>query len=323
MPIKYHYNLKTFQYERARPSVKVVLWYISRLLFTGLLLCGVMIAVHDSLLESETERALRLENNILEKHKPILEQQLAAIGLTLTGLKEEDKMLYARLFSSNPPESSSLTSTISKEQALLADASSFNVLLDVLKSKSEKLMEKSSASNASFGNRIRITKEQLDGIGSIPSIQPIANTQLDLLVSGFGERINPFHKGKYNHPGVDFAAPRGTAVFSTAPGKVIVVKRTTLQAGYGNYIDVDHGHGFVTRYAHLEEINVHRRQSIAKGEVIGTVGNSGGSVAPHLHYEVIREGEPVNPTYHLMEGLTSEQHSAFLKLSIKQNQSLD
>lgn len=322
-PIKYHYNFKTFRYERDKPGIKVVLWYISGLLFTGLLLCGAMIAVHDSLLETETERALRLENKMLEKHKPILEQQLAAISLTLTGLKEEDKMLYARLFSSNPPESSSLTSTISKEQALLADASSFNVLLDVLKSKSEKLMEKSSASNASFGNRIRITKEQLDGIGSIPSIQPIANTQLDLLVSGFGERINPFHKGKYNHPGVDFAAPRGTAVFSTAPGKVIVVKRTTLQAGYGNYIDVDHGHGFVTRYAHLEEINVHRRQNIAKGEVIGTVGNSGGSVAPHLHYEVIREGEPVNPTYHLMEGLTSEQHSALLKLSIKQNQSLD
>jgi murein DD-endopeptidase MepM/ murein hydrolase activator NlpD len=196
-------------------------------------------------------------------------------------------------------------------------------LLDVLKSKAEKLKAISSASNVSFGNKIWITKEQLDGIGSIPSIQPIANAQLDLLVSGFGERINPFHKGKYKHPGVDFAAPRGTPVFATAPGKVIVVKRTRLQAGYGNYIDVDHGNGFVTRYAHLEAIKVHKWQNIDKGKVIGTVGNSGGSVAPHLHYEVIREGEPVNPVHHLMEGLTSEQHSALFKLSMKQNQSLD
>jgi len=321
--IKYHYNPKTFQYERARLSVRDVLWYISGLLFTGLILCGGMVAVHDSLVETETERALRLENKLLQKHKPILEQQLAAIDLTLLGLKEEDKLLYAKLFNSNPPESSSPPSTISKEQALLADASSFRTLLDVLRSESERLTEKSTMSNASFGNQIRITKDQLDVIGSIPSIQPIANVQLDLLVSGFGERINPFHKGRYHHPGVDFAAPRGTAVTVTASGRVIAVNRTTLQAGYGNFIDVDHGNGFVTRYAHLEEINVRRWQNIVKGMVIGTVGSSGGSVAPHLHYEVIRDGDPVDPAHYLMEGLTSEQHSVLLKLSIKQNQSMD
>lgn len=321
--IKFHYNPKTFQYERARITFRDVLWYVSGVLFTGLLFCGALITAHDLLFESETERVLRQENTVLEKHKSILEQQLSAITVTLTGLKEEDKILYARLFNSNPPESSSAGTTISKEQVLLADPSEFRNLLVLLESKSELLRVKSTNSNANFANNIQISKAQLGEIGSIPSIQPIANAELDLLVSGYGERINPFHKGKYTHPGLDFAAPRGTHVVATAPGRVISTNRTNLQAGYGNYIDVDHGNGFVTRYAHLEEIKVSRGQKVAKGKVIGFVGNSGGSVAPHLHYEVIRDGEQVNPLHYLMEGLSGKDYSALSKLSVKQNQSLD
>lgn len=321
--IKDRHNPKTFPEKGSKLRLSYVLWYVTCLLFTGLLLSGAMIAVHDLFFESENEQTLRLENSLLEKHKPVIEQELSAVDLKLSRLKEQDKILYVRLFNAYPPDSSALIPTISKEQTVLADASDLRTLIDVLFSKAEKLMEKSLASNASFGNRVWITREQLDGIASIPSMQPIANAQLDLLVSGFGERINPFHKGRYNHPGVDFASPRGTEVFATARGRVIAVKKTTLQAGYGNYIDVDHGNDFVTRYAHLEGINVRRGQYIDKGVVIGTIGNSGGSVAPHLHYEVIRDGEPVDPAPYIIEGLTSEHYSALLKLSAQQNQSLD
>jgi hypothetical protein len=321
--IKDPHSPKTIPDKGSQLRLSYVLWYITGLLVTGLLLSGAMIVVHDLFFESENEQTLRLENSLLEKHKPIIEQELSAVDLKLSRLKEQDKILYVRLFNAYPPDSSSLIPTMSKEQTVLADASDFRTLLDVLFSKAEKLMEKSLASNASFANRTWITKEQLEGIASIPAMQPIANAQLDLLVSGFGERINPFHKGRYNHPGVDFASPRGTKVLATAHGRVIAIKKTTLQAGYGNYIDVDHGNNFVTRYAHLEGINVRRGQYIDKGMVIGTIGNSGGSVAPHLHYEVIRDGEPVDPAPYIMEGLTSEHYSALLKLSAQQNQSLD
>ncbi|MBL0743792.1 M23 family metallopeptidase [Chryseolinea lacunae] len=320
---KYYYNPKTCQYERARWSVKDILWYVAGLVTLGLVFCGAIIAVHDSLMESETEKALRAENKTLEKHKPVLEEQLAAIESTLSNLKSEDKTLYAKVFNSELPQSQATPSTLSKEQILLADASGFKNLMDILRSKSEALRKTSANTNLSFGNTIHISKDQLDLMSSIPSTQPVANTQLDLLVSGFGERINPFHKGKYNHPGVDFAAARGTEVFVTAKGKVVTVSRTSVQAGYGNYVDVDHGNGFVTRYAHLDEIKVQRGQTIPRGTTIGTVGSSGGSIAPHLHYEVIRDGEPVDPARYLMEGLSSEQHAVLLKLSSKQNQSLD
>lgn len=321
--VKYYYNPKTFRYERARLSIRDLLWYFSGLLFTGLLIGGGMLALHDSFIETESERSLRIENKLLEKHKSIVEQQLDAVNASLTELKHEDKVLYASLFNRKPPERNSENTTISKEQALLADASRFRELLGTLTIKSEKLREQSMQSNVTFGNRIHLTTAHLDFIASIPSIQPIANAKLDFLVSGFGERINPFHKGKYNHPGVDFAAPRGTAVFVTAPGRVISVKRTALQAGYGNYVDVNHGNGFITRYAHLDEISVRGGQKLDKGSPIGTVGSSGGSIAPHLHYEVIRDGEPVDPAYYLLEGLTSEQHNSLIILSHIQNQSLD
>jgi len=321
--IKYHYNPKTFRYERARITIRDILWYLSCLLFSSLIISGVAIVTYDYWTETENERLLMIENKLLKKHRPILEEDLNKVEATLVNLKEADRDLYLRIFNTDPPKSSPPSNTISREQALLADASGFEGLLDLLKTKSELLKAKSSRTNEVFGNTIHISDEQLEILQSIPSLQPVNNPQLDLLVSGYGKRINPFHKGNYQHPGADFAAARGTEVFATATGRVININRTSLQAGYGNYIDLDHGHGFVTRYAHLEDINVHRGQKVDKGFVIGTVGNSGGSIAPHLHYEIIRAGEQVNPAPYMMEGLTSEQHNTLLKLSAKQNQSLD
>jgi len=292
-------------------------------LFSSLIISGVAIVTYDYWTETENERLLMIENKLLKKHRPILEEDLNKVEATLVNLKEADRDLYHRIFNTDPPKSSPPSNTISREQALLADASGFEGLLDLLKTKSELLKAKSSRTNEVFGNTIHISDEQLEILQSIPSLQPVNNPQLDLLVSGYGKRINPFHKGNYQHPGADFAAARGTEVFATATGRVININRTSLQAGYGNYIDLDHGHGFVTRYAHLEDINVHRGQKVDKGFVIGTVGNSGGSIAPHLHYEIIRAGEQVNPAPYMMEGLTSEQHNTLLKLSAKQNQSLD
>jgi murein DD-endopeptidase MepM/ murein hydrolase activator NlpD len=157
----------------------------------------------------------------------------------------------------------------------------------------------------------------------MPTLPPIASLTADNLVSGFGMRINPFHKGMYEHPGVDIASTRGTAVLASATGTVVDLKRSDLQAGYGNFIDIDHGHGFVTRYAHLENIDVRIGQRVKKGNVIGTVGSTGGSVAPHLHFEVLRKGKPVDPVHFMIEGVTSHDYDVLKSTSHKQNQSLD
>jgi murein DD-endopeptidase MepM/ murein hydrolase activator NlpD len=206
---------------------------------------------------------------------------------------------------------------------LFANADTFRHIVESLKIKSSELAEKSARSNDHFNNVIDLSKEDLELLRSIPSRLPVDDKNYLQVVSGFGIRINPFHKGMYEHPGVDIVAARGTTVFATGGGRVSRVNKTYVEAGYGNYIEINHGHGFVTRYAHLEEMHVRLGQIITKGAIIGSVGNSGGSIAPHLHYEVIRDGENVDPVHFMIEGMTSGQHREMSVLAKKQNQSLD
>jgi murein DD-endopeptidase MepM/ murein hydrolase activator NlpD len=318
---KYNFNSRTRM--RGVSHLKSIVLYGSRVLFTAIVLLGMMIAVHDYLIKSPKSSLIKEENEKLATYKPGLEVRVNEVEQKLAQLKTVDSSLYGRLFNSTPSDPDTNTHKLTRDKVLLAGIADFHSILDMLRERSAQLVEKSAATNQSFGERIRISKEQIQALQNLPTIQPVFNAELDQLVSGFGVRINPFHKGKYNHPGVDFAAPRGSAVFATAPGRVVTVKKTSLQAGYGNFVEIDHGNGFVTRYAHLDGISVRRGQKVFKGKVIGTAGSSGGSVAPHLHYEVIRDGEQVDPVNYLLEGLTSEQYGSLLQNASKQNQSLD
>jgi murein DD-endopeptidase MepM/ murein hydrolase activator NlpD len=179
------------------------------------------------------------------------------------------------------------------------------------------------SSNQFFHAKASVKKEDLSTLFSVPSIMPVENFELTNLVSGFGTRINPFHKGHYHHDGVDITSTRGTSVLAAGHGQVIMTKRSDLLAGFGNYVEIDHGHGVVTRYSHLEEITVRVGQKIKKGHTLGTVGSTGGSIAPHLHYEVIQDGANIDPIKFFAEGLNAAQFQELVTKSKKQNQSLD
>ena len=185
--IKYHYNPKTFQYEPARISLKDVLWYVVGLLFVSLLFFGGMITAHDYFFDSATEKALRQENSILSKHKEVIEGNLSRVEQTIDKLKESDRTLYARLFDEAPPTQAS-TGSISKEKILLADADDFKSIVGEVSRRSDELRARSALSSGVFARRIAIDKEDIASLGAIPAIQPIANSQLDLLVSGYGQR---------------------------------------------------------------------------------------------------------------------------------------
>jgi len=281
-----------------------------------------MIALYQSFSGAGRTAGLQAENKLLRSHNPVLEQEVSMIEQTLTHLIKIDKKLSDRLFNTTTTNKTK-SSTLSKQQVLHAGIGDFQTIIDFLYVRSAQLMEKSIRKNAAFSSKLTVTKDQVLKMQNLPTLLPVENQQPNMLVSGFGERINPFHKGKYNHPGVDFAVARGSSVHASAPGTVIRTRRTSLQAGYGNYIVIDHGNGFVTRYAHLESIKVKKGQQVEKGMVVGTVGSSGGSVAPHLHYEVIRNGAHVDPAQYLLEGLTSDEYGALLERASEQNQSLD
>jgi murein DD-endopeptidase MepM/ murein hydrolase activator NlpD len=126
------------------------------------------------------------------------------------------------------------------------------------------------------------------------------------------------------HEGIDFAATRGTEIYATGNGKVKTVKiNSELETGYGNYIEIDHGFGYVTKYAHLSKVNLKVGDVVNRGMVIGLVGSSGGSTAPHVHYEIIKDGVKFDPITYLMNGVNNHDYSKLIELASRENQSFD
>jgi murein DD-endopeptidase MepM/ murein hydrolase activator NlpD len=132
---------------------------------------------------------------------------------------------------------------------------------------------------------------------ALPLGRPTA-AEMDV-TSGFGIRIDPFTRGPALHAGIDFRADPGSPVRAAGAGTVVTAE---YSGGYGNLVEVDHGHGVTTRYAHLSRIAVREGQSLAAGAVIGRVGSTGRSTGPHLHYETRIDGEAVDPQRFLRAG---------------------
>ncbi len=319
----FRYNADTCQYERVRLSIKSLLWYCLGLGVVAACMLVAILFLHNMLVNTDREISLRKENKALERHHAALTSQLNELQPVLASLEYRDKVLHTKFFGSRPPAPAPVVDRASKEDLLLADPSSFSGQVEALANTSGSLKHHAVATSYHFSESMALDKAALPKILALPTLPPVLPWQADRLISGYGMRVNPFHKGLYEHLGLDLAAPRGTAVLAAAAGTISQLKRSDLQAGYGNYVEIDHGNGVVTRYAHLEDITVRYGSKISKGEPIGTVGSSGGSVAPHVHYEVIRDGQNVDPVYYLIEGLNADEHYLLILKSHQQNQSLD
>jgi murein DD-endopeptidase MepM/ murein hydrolase activator NlpD len=166
-------------------------------------------------------------------------------------------------------------------------------------------------------------KKEEKFLASRPSIKPVRSDKLSKgvsFLSGFGYRIHPIFKVKKMHYGIDFTAPKGTAIQATGSGRVV---KATRNSGFGNHIIIDHGFGYQSIYAHLSKINVRQGEKVVRGQLIGTVGSSGISTAPHCHYEVHVNGKPVNPISYCLDGLSVQEYKELVALASQVVQSLD
>ncbi len=319
--IKYYYNPKTLRYERIKLSaLNIALALVSYLSFGSLFFVGLVI-VQNYIVQTPLEKSLRSENAALAYHKVVMASRLSEANRQLDSLKAKDNLLYESLFETKrQPE---VSKEDGKEEILMAGLTDFNYWASTIDEKFKALSAKAKNSNSTFRRRASVAKKDLSMLKAVPASQPIENFQVSRLVSGFGTRINPFHKGNYHHDGVDISAARGSKVLAGGEGKVVLVKRSDLLAGFGNYVEIDHGFGYLTRYSHLEEINVRNGQNVLSGQVIGTIGTSGGTIAPHLHYDVIKDGQNLDPIDFMLEGLNSSQYHNLIEVSKKVNQSLD
>jgi len=319
--IKYYYNPKTLRYERTKLSLlNLLLALVSYLSFGSLFFVGLVI-LQNYIVQTPLEKSLRSENAALSYHKVVMASRLSEANKQLDSLKAKDNLLYESLFETKrQPE---ISKEDGKEEILMAGLSDFNAWVSTIDEKFKSLSAKAKNSNSAFRTSASVDKKDVAMLKAVPASQPIENFDISRLVSGYGTRINPFHKGNYHHDGVDISASRGSKVLAGGEGKVILIKRSDLLAGFGNYVEIDHGFGYITRYSHLEDIVVKNGQKVTSGQAIGTIGTSGGSIAPHLHYDVIKDGQNLDPINFMLEGLNSTQYNKLISASKKVNQSLD
>jgi murein DD-endopeptidase MepM/ murein hydrolase activator NlpD len=320
--MKFKYNPTSLRYERVKISFFNVLINVVAYVSFGVLFFAGLLILQEYIVETPAEKRLRAENAALKQHKVIMAGQLWSNNQQLAELKKEDEALYKKLFESAGPDRQT-NGTDARVDILSSDNEQFEVLLAGMQQQTNELHHLSRQSSNYFYKNASVKKEDLTLLFAMPSLAPVQNFEVSKLVSGFGTRVNPFHKGNYHHDGVDIAAARGTAVMATGHGQVTLAKRSDLVAGYGNYIEIDHGRGIVTRYSHLEDIFVRPGQRVKKGQPVATVGSSGGSIAPHLHYEVMKDGHNIDPVKFFIENLNADQFKELYTRSRKKNQSLD
>jgi len=268
---------------------------------------------------------LRKENQELKLHYDILDKEMAGVKDMLFALKERDDNVYRVIFEAEPiPENVRAAGTGGSVMysKLLEDDLEEEKLIIANYERIDKLKREMYIQTKSYDEIVEFALHKTDMLAAIPAIQPITNKELTRLASGFGLRIHPIYKVKRMHWGLDFSAPRGTPVYATGDGSVKRAKNSYLNTGYGNQIEINHEFGYVTKYAHLQEILVRKGQKVKRGQLIGYVGSSGGSTAPHIHYEIIRNGKKINPIQYIFQDVTDEDYKKLQELASRENQSL-
>ena len=319
---RYTFNTRTLTYEEhkftpGQKILKFLFFVISSLAFSA-----VLIFLSFTFFESPKERILEREVSQYELQYHIMNDRLGQMQKLMDELSDRDDNIYRVIFEAEPiPKSVRRAGYGGIDRYSRLEGYENSELLIETSKKLDKIASQVYVQSKSFDEvyDLALNKEKM--LASIPAIQPVSNTDLKRLSSYYGYRPDPIYKVRKFHAGVDFSAPQGTAVYSPGEGVVTKVKRS--RRGYGNTIEIDHGFGYVTFYAHLKEFKVKKGQKVKRGELIATVGNSGKSTAPHLHYEVRKNNRTVNPIYYFFNDLTPEEFETILDRSKIPSQSLD
>lgn len=319
---RYTFNTKTLAYEQHRPTTgqrifKAILYLVSVLAFSI-----VLIILSYSFFSSPKERVQARELEQYRLQTQIMNDRLDNMQFLLDELSERDDNIYRVIFEAEPiPKSVRQAGYGGVDRYANLEGYNNSDLLISTAHKLDRIASQVYVQSKSFDEVFDMAKDKEKMLASIPAIQPVHNENLKRLASFYGYRVDPIYKVKKFHHGVDFSAPQGTPIYAPGQGKVIKVKRS--RRGYGNQVEIDHGFGYITFYAHIKDIHVKKGQIVKRGQKIATIGNTGKSTAPHLHYEVRKNNRTVNPIYFFFNDLTPEEYEKLLELSKLPNQSLD
>ncbi|MEY4150064.1 MAG: hypothetical protein RL555_668 [Bacteroidota bacterium] len=320
--VKYYYNTHTLRYEKAVTPLRVKVLRVFGFVAASLVTASLIAYFAFRFVGSPREKMLELQNQEMREDYYELVEKARVLEQQMKELETRDNDIYRAIFEATPIPDSARAKKIETELEIAKiEKISSKKLVGSVAATMDNLVERIRSQEKSYEEVNQLVKDKERLLAHTPAIQPVSNKNLKRIASGFGYRIDPIYKTPRLHPGLDFTAPQGTPIYATANGKVEVAGN--LGDGYGRHVIINHGYGYKTLYGHMVRIKARAGQPVRRGEVIGWVGSTGKSTGPHCHYEVIKNGSPIDPIYFFYNDLTPAQFDRILKQAAASNQSMD
>lgn len=319
---RYYFNTNTLRYERVILSWRKRLLRVIGWLATALVFGSIVLLLAYSYLDSPKEKQLKRELNELTLQYELLQKRMDLASNVLNDLQKRDDQIYRVILEAEP-----IAKTVREagyggiNRYKQLEGLDNSELMIATTRKLDVLTRQLYIQSKSYDEVFELAKKKTELLASIPAIQPVSNKDLTRVASGFGYRIHPIYKTSIFHTGIDFTAPIGTEIYATGNG--IVEKVEPMGRGYGNNVIINHGFGYETLYAHMSKFKVRPGQKISRGDIIGYVGSTGSSTGPHVHYEVLRNGEKIDPINYLFNDLSAADYEKVRTIASQQNQSFD
>lgn len=319
--VYYRYNSQNLTYERIYPSLKDKVLTVFRHLLSGIIVGVVSLIGFVYFVGTPWGEEQKKKDRLKDAQYELLSKRMDEAIDVLKDIQQRDDNLYRAIFHADPIPPSIRNSGAggTGRYDYLSELSSADLIIDATR-KIDYISRQLYIQSNSFDEVLELAKTQKDRLQHIPSIQPVSDKYLKQLASGFGTRIDPIYGTARFHAGMDFSANIGTPVYATANGTVV---KADWQQGYGKCIVIDHGYGYETLYAHLNDYKVRVGQKVVRGQEIGEVGNTGKSTGPHLHYEVHVKGQPDNPAKYYFMDLSPEEYDKMLRQAANHGQVMD
>ena len=320
--IKYFYNTNTLRFEKIETPFRVRMLQIFGFVAASLVTAFICVNIIYRYFPSANEKILQEQNDALKDDYAVLQNRVVQLKQQMDELENRDNTVYRAIFESTPIPDSVRVKTMEKsKEVTLVQGLNENQLVSGLKDQLNNLSLRTAFMDKSYNEIAGMVKNKEKLLLAIPAIQPVSNKDLSRIGSGFGYRIDPVYKVRKFHAGLDFTSPQGTPIYATADGNVKMAGFDN--SGFGNHVIISHGYGYETLYGHMVRVKAKRGQNVKRGDVIGYVGSTGKSTGPHCHYEVHRNGVPVDPVYYFYNDVDPAQFERLQKLAASANQSFD
>lgn len=316
--IKFYYDTETCRYEPIIASRRSIVLNVLAFLSVALIMASGITFYYQKNFKSFREKALLEQNQKLHFEWEVLDKKINDINSHIENLTYNDDRIYRVILDAEPIPSTVRYGGIgghNKYEDLVNKSLEKEELIVNKYETIDQLKKRLYIQTKSYDELNKLLKEKEVKWSSRPAIQPINNKELERISSPFRpDRFHPILKRVMAHKGIDFTAPTGTPVYATGDG---IVTSAYYSGSYGNVIFLNHGYGYQTRYAHLNEFNIKVGQHVKRGEIIGFVGNTGRSQAPHLHYEVLHNFRHIDPINYFQRDLSSEEYEKLIEISEK------